>query len=276
MPSVEISKPLSESCTSFEPVKKKRLELGKKVFKAPTESKRKSSRIQRPEAASFQGQKKSTVIVHHLLLGPTLKRQRKKKLEREKRTRASREWKWDFNTKSENDIKLSDIFTIKRNRSRKRLRSGQTFVHRILEDNDAPEVRKKEKVNDSAKIRHLARCGGVKYVSGLDNFNDERIEYNIPPPFEAKDGDPFIPPTPGQLISYLWHSRPSPVLGEKNIYRTGILCSNDGLIRFFECDDDSERSNDENRKFYEARFYLNKQVFKKGDFRVRTDLVVGA
>jgi len=64
----------------------------------------------------------------------------------------------------------------------------------------------------------------------------------------------------------------------KQIFRTGVLCSSDGLIRFFNNDDHSGARKDGNNKrnFYESKFYLNKRIFKEGKFRVRSDLFVGA
>jgi len=285
MSNIEMSKTLSQTARTIEPVKEKRLELGKKVFKVPTQTKRRSSRIQRPEAKFFQNEKTSTAIVHHLLLAPTLKRQRKKKLEREKKTnqqtaKATREWKWDFISKSEKKIKLSEIFTKTPGDFSKRQQYVKRSISSILNNTDVHVVRKKQKTIDLVKIRHLARCGGVKCISRLNVCNDKRSknrrESNVQSPIESSNGGPYILPKPGQLISYIWHSRPSPVFGRKQIYRTGILCSNDGTIRFFESDDKCVAKNNEDRKFYEGRFYLNKKVFKKGNFRVRTDLVVGA
>jgi hypothetical protein len=284
-----MSKPLTRTTGSIEPIKEERLELGKKVFKVPTQSKRRSSRIQRPEAKVFQKEEKSTAIVHYLLLAPTLKRQKKKKLEREnnktsnqqtaKATRHRR--KWDFISKSKKDVNLSDIFTEKRGRFPKQRHPVNRNINSILNvADDAQAARKKKNTIDSVEIRHLARCGGVKCISGLNIYNDtqskNRPESDIPPPFEAMDSDSYISPKPGQLIWYIWHTRPSPVFGRKQIYRTGILCSNDGTIRFFETGNENFGLNGEERKFYEGRFYLNKQVFQKGNFRVRTDLVAGA
>lgn len=86
MSSIEISIPLAQGVMTIEPVREKRLELGKKVFRVPAQSKRRSSRNHRPEANNVQKKKTSTVIMHQLLLGPTLKRQKKKHLEREKKS----------------------------------------------------------------------------------------------------------------------------------------------------------------------------------------------
>jgi hypothetical protein len=264
----------------MEPLNEKRLELGKKVFKVPTQSKRRSTRIQRPEVQNIKKEKKAVAIVHHLLLAPTLKRQQKKKLEREKKTsppraKATKEWKWDFTSKSEDVINPSEIFVKKRRRTVKR-----KIFNSVLNDSDVHAVRKKKKTIDAVKIRHLARRGGVERIYGLGAYNDETVERrrqsDVPPPFEPRDGDPYIIPKPGELISYLWYTRPSPVLGSKQIYRTGVLFSHDGTIRFFENDNESVGKNEDERKYFEGRFYLNKQVFKKGNFRVRNDLVVGA
>lgn len=288
MSNIVMTKSMSQTARSVELVKEKRLELGKKVFKVPTQSKRRSSRIQRPESNCFQNQKVSTAIVHHLLLAPTLKRQRIKKLEREKKTnqqisQATRERKWGFILKSDKDIKLSEIFGKNPVRFSKRRQSVKRIITCTLNDAHVQAARNKKKKktrNNLVKIRHLARCGGVKHISGLNVWNDKRRENkrisSVPPPFEAKNGDPYILPKPGQLVSYIWHSRPSPAFGRKQIYRTGVLCSNDGTIRFFEIENECVAKNDEDRKFFEGRFYLNKQVFKKGNFRVRNDLVVGA
>ena len=290
-----MSRPLLQTPTL---VKEKRLELGKKVFKVPTQSKRRSSRIQRPEAKSTQAQKKTAAIVHHLLLAPTLKRQRRKKLEREKNTnnqldKASEEWNWKRIAKGGPEIKISEVFQKKRGRQPRSKNHFKGSICNVLDDTDVQvHISKKIKHNiDFVKIRHVARCGGTKFIPGLNIYNDEQTGHerksDIPLPFEAKIGDRYIIPKSGQLISYLWHSRPSPVLGIKQIYRTGVLCSNDGTIRFFESEDENGGSEKEKkneyideksttRKFYEGKFYLNKQVFKKGNFRVRTDLFVGA
>ena len=79
----------------------------------------------------------------------------------------------------------------------------------------------------------------------------------IPPPFEPKDSDSFINLEPGQLVSYLYHP---------NEYRTGVLCSKDGKLRFCEKDDDA---------FFEGKFLVSRARFKKKKFRVRNDLKVG-
>ena len=253
----------------------KRLELGKKVFKVFTQSKRKSSRIQRPEASNDEAEKKPTEIFHHLLLAPTLKRQRKKKRERERRAKRQRKY---FNSKIK--IKITDVFAKKRCRSSHRQQSIKKAVTIILDDSKVHAVRKTITPDDLGKIRHLARCGGTQSISGLDVFDE--IEWcrtddsEVPPPFEARDDDPYIAPQPGQLISYVWYTRPSPVHGRKHIYRTGILCHTDGTIRFFENEDECLENRNVERKFFEGKFYLNKQVFTMGNFRVRTDLVVGA
>ena len=277
MPSVEVSRPPSQTAatTTIEPIKEKRLELGKKVFKAPTQSKRKSSRIKSPEAKASPIKSDPTEIVHHLLLAPTLKRQRKKELERERKTNRQK-----YRGKPRPKIRVSDIFTKKRSITKRRL-PGDKMVTIILDDAELRSVKKFTKMSDLIKIKHLARRGGVKYVKGLDYFFEEeefenKQDSEIPPPFQAEDDDPYITPEPGQLISYLWHTRPAPINGIKHIYRTGIICSTDGTIRFFESDDDNIRNNDQDRKFFEGRFYVNKQVFKIGNFRIRTDLVEGA
>eukprot|EP00533_Pseudo-nitzschia_delicatissima_P005379 CAMPEP_0116096690 /NCGR_PEP_ID=MMETSP0327-20121206/10313_1 /TAXON_ID=44447 /ORGANISM="Pseudo-nitzschia delicatissima, Strain B596" /LENGTH=693 /DNA_ID=CAMNT_0003588405 /DNA_START=62 /DNA_END=2143 /DNA_ORIENTATION=+ len=277
MPSVEVSRPRSQpdGTTTIEPIKEQRLELGKKVFKAPTQSKRKSSRIKSPEAKASPIKNDPTEIVHHLFLAPTLKRQRKKKLERERKTNRQK-----YRGKPRPKVRVSDVFGKKRSSSKRRL-PGDKMITIILDDAELRSVKKTVKMNDLIKIKHLARRGGVKYVKGLDYFfEEEEFENNqdseIPPPFQAEDDDPYITPEPGQLISYLWHTRPAPINGIKHIYRTGILCATDGTIRFFESDDDNIRNNDQDRKFFEGRFYLNKQVFKIGNFRIRTDLVEGA
>lgn len=271
MPSAQVSQPLLQ--TSIEPVKEKRLELGKKVFKVPTQSKRKSSRIQRPDTNNDEAENKPTEIFHNLLLAPTLKRQRKKKLERARRAKRQRKY---FNSRMK--IKITDVFAKKRRLQRQQ--SAKKAVTIILDDSKIHAVRKTITPDDLVKIRHLARCGGTQSISGLDVFDE--IEYcrdddsEVPPPFEARDDDPYIAPQPGQLISYVWYTRPSPVLGRKHIYRTGILCSTDGAIRFFENEDECLENKNVDRKFFEGKFYLNKQVFTMGNFRVRTDLVVGA
>ena len=281
MSSVQLSRQpaLPQTARIIEPLKGKRLELGKKVFKVPTQSKRKSSRIQRPEPEPANLQNNPNGIVHHLFLAPTLKRQRKKKLEREKKTNRQKRY---FNSKS--GIKLSDIFTKKQRRSMKRRQFVKKRITIILDDTKLHAVRKTTKtISDSVKIniRHLARSGGVQSSSSkldvFDEIESESMNHSeIPPPFDARDDDPYISLQPGQLVSYIWHTRPSPVLGRKRIYRTGILCSTDGTIRFFESDDDCLVNNNKDRTFFESRFYLNKQVFALGNFRVRTDLVEGA
>ena len=280
MSSIEISIPLAQGVMTIEPVREKRLALGKKVFRVPAQSKRRSSRNHRPEANNVQKKKTSTVIMHQLLLGPTLKRQKKKHLEREKRAnqrrakKPLREWKWDFVTKSEKEIIITDIFRKKVRSCKKRnayKRYNRKTFHQVIH---------KEKIIDSPKIRHLARCGGVKHISGLklhnDTGNSNGRESKTPPPFQPRDEDVYAIPNPGELVSYLWHTRPSPLFGVKRIYRTGILCSNDGTIRFFDGDNECVAKKNEKRDFYEGKFYLNKEVFQKGNFRVRTDLVVGA
>jgi len=275
---------MSQTVSTIEPVVEKRLELGRKVFKVPTQSKRRSSRIQPPDGKCFKNRKKCAPIMHHLLLAPTLKRQRKKKLDRERQihqqsSKAAREWTWDFDSKSHEDVKLSDIFVKKFGSFSKPKRSFNKIAKFNLSYADVNLVRKKRKT-DLDDIRRIARCGGVKCISGMDIYCGEQRQNEqgsyVPPPFEAKDSDPYILPEPGQLISYIWYTRPSPVLGEKQIYRTGVLCAKDGTIRFFEDESEFVSKNDEHRKFYEGRFYLNKTLFRKGNFRVRSDLVVGA
>ena len=281
----EKTKTLTKVARTIEPVVEKRLELGKKVFKVPTKSKRRSSRIQNPEGKLLNNQKKCAPIVHHLLLAPTLKRQRKKKQGREKRiyqlpSKITRERTWDFNAKTLENIKIADIFLRKFGRDRKSRKSTNKIAKRRLNDAGVNLLRKKRKTIDLDEIRRVARCGGVKCIFGVDFYRDEqpknREGYRVPPPFEIRDSDPYVVPKLGQLISYIWHKRPSPVLGKKQIYRTGVLCANDGTIRFYEGESESFTKDDEDHKFYEGRFYLNKKLFKKGNFRVRSDLVVGA
>eukprot|EP00536_Pseudo-nitzschia_multiseries_P007421 jgi/Psemu1/17955/gm1.17955_g len=283
IPDIMMSTTLGKSTMSIDPVRKERLELGKKVFKVPVPSKRKSAR----RASRCQRQKPSNKIKHHLLLGPTLKRQRKKQLEREKenkqrcRTRTTKnDCKWFLTSGSEKEIKLSDVFHQK---SRYRLKERQHAKTNNVVDSTTTTTTKRKIINIS-DIKHLARCGGVKCVSGLKTHDDNPLtelqKSCIPPPFEPKVDDPYIIPQPGQLISYLWHTRPNPVYGAKQIFRTGILCSTDGNIRFFESDSESDSESESEkklvvcskRKFFERKFYLNKRVFNNGDFRVRTDL----
>ena len=280
----ERTKTLSHTVRTIEPVVERRLELGKKVFKVPTQSKRRSSRIQRPDGKCFNNKKKCAPIVHHLLLAPTLKRQRKKKLDRGRQiykqsSKDTREWTWGFDSKSHENVKLSDIFIKKLGSKSKARRSVNRIAKCSLSDVKINLVKNK-RTTDLNVIRRVARCGGVKYMPGIDTYCDKQREnkkgFYVPPPFEARDSDPFILPEPGQLLSYIWHTRPSPVLGKKKIYRTGVLCAKDGTIRFFEDDSKLLSENGEERKFYEGRFYLNKTLFKKGNFRVRSDLVVGA
>ena len=268
------SRSLSRTAGTIEPVKELRLELGKKVFKVPTQSKRKSSRIQRPVVQLCQIKTDPSELFHHLFLAPTLKRQRKKKLERERKTKRQRR-----KYHSRMSIHISDVFP-KKCKSSKRRQSGDRMISIILDDTELQFAKRTRDMSDSVKIRHLARCGGVKSVSGFEDFFEKfdgsKQESEVPPPFDARDDDTYIIPQPGQLVSYLWHTRPSPVHGRKTIYRTGILCATDGTIRFFESDDDCVENNNKDRKYFEGRFYLNKQVFKLGNFRVRTDLVEGA
>ncbi len=274
MPKRRISRRLCQTPGSIEPVKEKRLELGKKVFKVPAQSKRKSSRIQRPAVQLYPNRTDPSELFHHLFLAPTLKRQRKKKLEREKKTKRQRR---KYHSKF--DIRISDIFSKKR-RNSKRRQPGDRLIFIILDDAELQFAKKMRDMSNSVRLRHLGRCGGVKstwgFVDLFEKFNGRIQESEIPPPFEARDDDTYIMPQPGKLISYLWHTRPSHVLGRKNIYRTGILCATDGTIRFFESDDDCIENNNKDRKYFEGRFYLNKQVFKLGNFRIRTDLVEGA
>mmetsp|Transcript_20862 Transcript_20862/g.45427 ORF Transcript_20862/g.45427 Transcript_20862/m.45427 type:complete len:655 (+) Transcript_20862:176-2140(+) len=270
MSNLKMSSPPEQIARTIDPVNMERLELGKKVFKVPVPSRRRSTR----NKDNYGWKKPSNKIRHNLLLGPTLKRRRKKKLEREKennnddrrrtRTRATTDSKHFSPSENEKDIQLSDIFANKtRSNSKQRLclkRNNQT----------------------NSCIRRLARCAGVKRVHGLNTHNDQLEtrggESILPPPFEPKSDDPFILPQPGQLVSYLWYTRPNPVYGRKQIYRTGVLCSNNGKIRFFdsESEQDMESSVDGERKFFESKFHLNKRVFDIGNFRVRTDLVKGA
>ena len=279
MSSAQVSRPLLQTAGDMEPVKDKRLELGNKVFKVPTQSKRKSSRIQRPEVSNDGLEKKPTEIFHNLLLAPTLKRQMKKKLARERR--ANRRRRKYF--KSKPKIKISDVFTKRNQRSRsvKRPQSAKKTATIILDDSKVYAVRNETILpNDLVRIRHLARCGGTQSVSGLEVFDEIEWHYSddseVPPPFEAKDDDPYITPQPGQLISYVWYTRPSPVDGRKEIYRTGILCATDGTTRFFDNEDECLEDRSLDRKYFEGKFYLNKNAFTMGNFRVRTDLVVGA
>eukprot|EP00537_Pseudo-nitzschia_pungens_P009604 CAMPEP_0172381310 /NCGR_PEP_ID=MMETSP1060-20121228/70877_1 /TAXON_ID=37318 /ORGANISM="Pseudo-nitzschia pungens, Strain cf. cingulata" /LENGTH=671 /DNA_ID=CAMNT_0013109079 /DNA_START=102 /DNA_END=2117 /DNA_ORIENTATION=- len=276
-----MSTALKNTTRTIDIVKKDRLELGRKVFKVPVPSKRRSAR----RATQCQWQKSSSKIEHHLLLGPTLKRQRKKRLEREKenkkcsRTRTKEDRKMFLTSVPEKEIRLSDVFHKKlRHRSKQRV-SRQT-------NNAVYSTTTPKKIMNRTQMRQLARCGGIKRVLGLKTTDENPLQElqksSVPPPFEPKFDDPYIVPQPGQLISYLWHTRPNPVHGAKRIYRTGVLCSTDGTIRFFKNESDRESESGGKpeavgeRKFFESKFYLNKRVFNNGNFRVRTDLVEGA
>jgi hypothetical protein len=281
--------PTEEIARDFDPLKEERLELGTKVFKASSPSNAKPARSLRKKPKIFEWQKTTTKIHHILLLEPTLKRQRKKKVEREKakRSRERRKWKWDAFTKHEKAISVSDIFLRKRGNWTTQLRS----FRRNIDGSNNVHKGSKPKVLSPISIRRLGRCAGVKRISDLKIYDNkpkrEKGQSPIPPPFEPKSDDPYIVPEPGQLISYLWQTRPSPIFDRK-LYRTGVLCSTSGTgkLRFFETESDDDDDDDEGgskssdysdeREYYEDKFYLNKKAFKLGNFRIRNDLVEGA
>lgn len=80
-------------------------------------------------------------------------------------------------------------------------------------------------------------------------------------PFTIKPSDEYRKPVKGDFIWYLYHEDP-----EKE-YRVGKLCSGDGELRFY--------NEGESPSYFKEKFYLNKQLFREGRFRVRTDLAVG-
>lgn len=64
------------------------------------------------------------------------------------------------------------------------------------------------------------------------------------------------------LASYKWSQDPV-------FYRTGVVCSKDGLIKFFFRDENGEDH------VQTERFHINKEVFKTAHFRARLDLQEG-
>jgi hypothetical protein len=277
---VKMASPIMAVCDN------KKLELGNKIFTAPTPSERRSTRNQQVKLKRDCPWREGPIgIAHQLFLEPTLKRQKRKKQQQQlakinnmkKVTRSSGEKK---------DAELNGLPI-----SNMRLKVMSPFVctsySRRMKSKRKKKKKNKVKVKEAINyitLRHLARCGGVKRISGSAIYDDKaqdahREKSAIPPPFEANIDDAYIIPKPGHLISYLWHNRPSPMFDRKQIYRTGVLCSSDGLIRFFNNDDNdgyARKHEDNEHNFYESKFYLNKRMFKEGKFRVRSDLVVGA
>jgi hypothetical protein len=273
MSDVKMASPIMAVCDN------KKLELGNKIFIAPTPSERKSTRNQQVKLKrDCQLREKGSIgIAHQLFLEPTLKRQKKKKQQQEL-AQINNTKKVSLSSGQKKDTELNGVPI-----SIMKLKVVPPFVCASY-SRRIRSTRKKKKVKKAINyitLRHLARCGGVKRISGSAIYDDKAHgeKSAIPPPFEANIDDKYTIPKPGQLISYLWHNRPSPMFDRKQIYRTGVLCSTDGLIRFFNNDDNdgyARKHEDNEHNFYESKFYLNKRMFKEGKFRVRSDLVVGA
>ncbi|CAB9527284.1 expressed unknown protein [Seminavis robusta] len=85
------------------------------------------------------------------------------------------------------------------------------------------------------------------------------------PHFSIGVDDVYVRPIPGSLVSYMWHAAPN------LLYRTGVMCSNDGLLRFLQCGTSSAPQD-----VFEGKFHINKTLFQKAMFRPRNDLQVGS
>jgi hypothetical protein len=278
MSDVNMDSPIMAVCDN------KKLELGNKIFKAPTPSERRSTRNQQVKLKRDCPWREGSIgIAHQLFLEPTLKRQKRKKQQQHQLAKINNTKKVTRSSGKKKGTELNGLPI-----SITRLKVMSPFVctsySRRIKSKRKKKKKKVKKAINYITLRHLARCGGVKRIAGSAIYDDKaqdahREKSAIPPPFEANIDDKYIIPKPGQLISYLWHNRPSPMFDRKQIYRTGVLCSTDGLIRFFNNYDNdgyARKHEDNEHNFYESKFYLNKRMFKEGKFRVRSDLVVGA
>jgi hypothetical protein len=126
-------------------------------------------------------------------------------------------------------------------------------------DNDSEEV------GDSQQQQHPSLPAAAD-TTGITASRAVSPDNNLQSRQFRECSDVYVRPDIGQLISYLWSKEE-----DNMMYRTGVLLSKDGRIRFF--DDDSV---DEPDPFYENKFHITKKLFQTLQFRIRDDLFVGA
>jgi hypothetical protein len=110
-----------------------------------------------------------------------------------------------------------------------------------------------------------AEDGGLSICSA--QVDDEEMQNRSPPPpppFTPNPQDEYAKPRLHGLVSYLFHEKPT------KQYRTGVLYSNDGELRFF-----NGHQEDGVPGFNSYKFYLTEKYFNKGFFRPRPDLEPG-
>jgi hypothetical protein len=93
---------------------------------------------------------------------------------------------------------------------------------------------------------------------------EEMQNRSPPPPFTPNPQDEYSKPRLHGLVSYLFHEKPT------KQYRTGVLYSNDGELRFF-----NGHQEDGVSGFNSYKFYLTEKYFNNGFFRPRPDLEPG-
>jgi hypothetical protein len=112
--------------------------------------------------------------------------------------------------------------------------------------------------------REEATYASLVAASTTGAVSERRRTQPPPPPFAPNPQDEYAKPRLHGLVSYLFHENPT------KQYRTGVLCSNDGELRFF-----NGRQEDGVPGFNSYNFYLTEKYFNKGFFRPRPDLEPG-